>query len=133
MNRKSTIKEILCSTLVKSNKRHHFGLSVKIWKTLSKNMYFIGPQITINIGGSSNVGLNALHKKHNCFFPLFFFYPQAVIFLTLPSSYFPSSNNVGYVYIEFLIQTVESKYFLDCVCNIRKEKFNESKFLCRES
>lgn len=42
--------------------RHHFGLSGKIWKTLSWNIYCVGAQIIINIVGL-NLDLNALHEK----------------------------------------------------------------------
>lgn len=67
------------------------------------------------IVGGSNVGFNALHKEYNCFFPSFFFYSQAVIILTCAS--FSSSNNVGHVCTESLIQVAESRYFGDGVCS----------------
>lgn len=93
--------------------------------TLSRNWKFLlyWPQITINTGGSSNDCLNALHKEYNCFSHLFFFYPQAVNFLTLASSYFPSSNNVGHACTEYL---VESKYFLDCVSSMHLNPYVET-------
>ena len=117
-----------CSTSVKSSNKTPF-----LVYQLKFERHYRGTCILLEhvlIVGGSNVGFNALHKECNCFFPLFFFYPQAVIILTW-ASYFSSSNNVGYVCTESLIQVVESRYFGEGVCS-REEMSHTFEYPWRE-